>query len=186
MTESNKTYRKSSRNTAVALALGGAAILGSGFLVVQVNSLDRRYGRIEENLVYYTGELQSARQQLARAREQFRELSDQNQNLSQEVASSESRRQSATQREADSRARLEASQTELTGLQDRLAEAQSTIAYAQRIEREAALVLQRRNSLETEAANLSGNPTSVATLEQSFNELLPRMEKASRFIALSE
>ena len=178
MTESNKTYRKSSRNTAVAVGLGGAAILASGFLVLQVNSLDQRYGRIEESIGYYTGELQSAQQQLALAREQYRELSDQNQNLTQEVASAESSRQSAAQRQADAQARLEASQAELTAVQYRLAEAQETIADAQRIERETAQALQRRNGLETELVDLEGEVQALGERQQALSAGVDQTQSA--------
>ena len=116
MTESNRTYRKSTRNTAIALVLGGAAILATGYLIVEVNSLDRKYGRIEENLGFYTSELQSKQRQLEQARERFRELSDRNQNLSEQVASAENSRESAEQRAADAQDRLEARQDELTRL----------------------------------------------------------------------
>ena len=154
MTESNKTYRKSSRNTAVALFLGGAAIIASGFLVMQVNSLDRRYGRIEENLTYYTEQLNSEQQRLEIAREQYRELSDRIQNLDQEVASAENNRQSAAQREADAVARLEQSQAELTAVQERLAEARRIIAEAERLDRETTAALERKADLDVEIADL--------------------------------
>lgn len=168
MTGSNKTYLKARRNTTLALSLAGVAIVASGFLILQVNSLDRKYGRVEENLGYYTGELQLAQQQLESTRVQSRDLSDQNQNLLEKIVGAENDLQSARQREADALARFETIQSELTSVQGSLSEAQLTIAEAARLERENTQALAIKSELETQVVNIEDN---IKRLEERQREL---------------
>lgn len=153
MTESNRTYRKSSRNTAIAAVLGGVAICASGYLVFAVNSLDHKYGRIAEDFEHYNGQLQTTRAHVATMRQDLTTLSDQKANLTQEVALAEASRRSAAQQEADAQARLAAARDELAGLQERLAEARQTISQADRLTRENEAAQSRRAALESEAAS---------------------------------
>ena len=176
MTKSNKTYLNLSRNTTIALSLAGVAILASCLLILQVNSLDRKYGRVEENIGYYTQELEAARQQLESTRIQYRELSDQNQNMLEKVAGAENSLQSAVQREADATERLKAIQDDITSEQGRLSQALLTIAESARLERENTQALTIKNDLETQVVNL----------EDDLKELEERQQELAAKTAQSE
>lgn len=73
MTSSNGTFRRTRRNTYLALGLAAVALATCGYLLVQINALDRDYGRIRNDLPHYQGQLSQALEQRDLVRQQVLE-----------------------------------------------------------------------------------------------------------------
>ncbi|MCY0154756.1 hypothetical protein OEG86_23880 [Hoeflea alexandrii] len=138
MTSSNGTSRKTSRNTWFAIGLASTALVVSGYLLFQVNSLDREYGHIRYDLPHLESLRESAVQQRDEARQQWIErqaeisiLRDTKADLDAELADLTQARDSAEKREADAIERANDEQERLEAIQAQLSEAKSTIANAQ-------------------------------------------------------
>ena len=64
MTSSNKIYSKSSKYTFFALILGCISLVGLGYLVLEVNKLDKEFGALIRDRAGYTERLEQVKKDL--------------------------------------------------------------------------------------------------------------------------
>jgi chromosome segregation ATPase len=152
LTSSNANLRKSTRNTKLALILGGVALAASGYLVFSVNALDQKYGRIVEDFDHYTGQLSSTRETVQLARVELGTLNDQRVKLTQQVAQANNDLRSAEQQSTDALQRRDSAQEDFAKLQDRLREAKATISEADRLRSEVTQAENKKNNLQSQIA----------------------------------
>ena len=195
MTESNKTYPKSSGNTRIALGLGALAVLASGFLIYKVNDLDQRYGRIAEDIDYYDGQLIDVEARLSDLRGNERDLLDSLENLRAQRQSAQDSVAQAQREERAAQTRLEDLQAEYSALLGRLHEAQDIIAQADRLRPDVQGLNQERDrlrehlealqvevgDLEDEEERLSVSVANLddrrGALQRQVDTLAPRVEE---------